>query len=62
MSDQRWNRLNEAERRQELALRLGFNPGAPETWPLDVITRLIGLREARGQKALDRELWLMMTK
>ena len=44
------------DERHRMARLLGYNPNAPETWPLDLIDRLINFEKAEGWDRLFHKI------
>lgn len=44
---------------RRMAAHLNCDPGRPDTWPLEMIGRLIALKRHRGQERLNKELILL---
>jgi transposase-like protein len=40
----------------EIAAILGFNPNSPARWPIQLIKRLLSLRETKGEIAFVNEI------
>ena len=49
------------QRRALMAQMLNLDPNQPSRWPITLLDRLICLELWRGEEALQRELWLLMT-
>ena len=47
---------------RDVAAYLDLDPRQPLYWPVDVIRRLMRLREAEGHDAFLRELYIMMVR
>jgi len=44
-----------------MARRLNLSPHHPESWPIEILDRLIELEKSEGRQALLKELILMTT-
>lgn len=52
--------LPQADLEKDIAIRLGFAPFAPETWPMDIIARILAEMECEAAKIRDDRIRRLM--